>query len=38
MSAELLFWFGLALKMVLTATVVVATSVAVERSTRSSAR
>ena len=32
MSPELLFWFGVALKMVLTATVVVLTSVAVERS------
>lgn len=32
MSPELLFWFGLALKMALTATVVVITSVAVERS------
>ncbi len=32
MSPDLLFWFGLALKMVLTATVVVITSLAVERS------
>ncbi|MDE1971858.1 MAG: hypothetical protein KGI48_01600 [Hyphomicrobiales bacterium] len=32
MSPELLFWFGLALKMALTATVVLITSVAVERS------
>jgi uncharacterized membrane protein (GlpM family) len=31
-SPDLLFWFGFALKMVLTATVVVVTSVAVERS------
>jgi uncharacterized membrane protein (GlpM family) len=32
MSPELIFWYGLALKMVLTATVVVVTSVVVERS------
>jgi len=32
MSPDLLFWYGLALKMVLTATVVVITSLAVERS------
>ena len=32
MSPDLVFWFGFALKMVLTATVVVITSVAVERS------
>jgi hypothetical protein len=32
MSPDLLFWFGLALKMVITATVVVFTSLAVERS------
>lgn len=31
MSADLLFWYGLAIKMVLTAVVVVATSIAVER-------
>ena len=32
MSPDLLFWFGLALKMAMTATVVVITSLAVERS------
>src|ERR1700748_393847 len=31
MSPDLIFWYGLALKMVLTATVVVVTSVVVER-------
>ena len=32
MSPELFFWYGLALKMVMTATIVVIASVAVERS------